>query len=160
MAELFTIAAVLLMVAAVAGSLTPMVPGALLSILGILVYWYGTGFTRPDVWFLAAFILTGLVAVALDYLSGVVAAKIGGASTRNSLVAGIMGLLLFFVLGPIGILIGVAGTVLVLEYHATRDQGNSLKAAFYATLGVLGSAVVQLVITVSLLLTFLAALLI
>ncbi|MFB6190176.1 MAG: DUF456 family protein [Candidatus Nanohaloarchaea archaeon] len=160
MIELFTALALLLMVLAVAGSLTPMVPGALLSVLGIGVYWYGTGFTRPETWFLAAFILTGLFAVAVDYLSGALAARAGGASTKTSIAAGIAGFLLFFLLGPIGILVGVAGTVLAREYLRSGDTRASTRAAVYSVIGVLGSTAVQFVITVSLLLAFLIALLV
>ncbi|MFB6191042.1 MAG: DUF456 domain-containing protein [Candidatus Nanohaloarchaea archaeon] len=160
MIEFFTVAAVLLMVLAVAGSFTPMVPGALLSIIGLGVYWYSTGFTRPDAWFLAAFTLTGLFAVATDYLSGIIAARMGGATTRNSAIAGIAGFLLFLALGPLGILLGVAGTVLALEYRRTADSRGSIKAAGYASIGVLGSTAVQFVITVSLLLAFITALLV
>jgi uncharacterized protein YqgC (DUF456 family) len=137
-----------------------MVPGALLSITGILVYWYSTGFARPDTWFLTAFILTGLFAVAMDYLSGVVAAKVGGASTKTSVAAGIAGLLLFFILGPVGILIGVTATVFIREYLRTGNSGQSSKAAVYSTIGVLGSTVVQVVVTVSLLVAFVIALLV
>lgn len=158
MAEIFTVAAVLLMTLAVAGSLTPMVPGALLSVFGILVYWYGTGFTRPDTWFLSAFVLTGLFTVAFDYLSGIIAAKFGGASTKTSAAAGIAGFLLFFVLGPIGILIGITGTVLVREYLVAGDARKSLRAAVYSGVGVLGSAMVQFVITFTLLSSFIAVL--
>lgn len=135
-----------------------MVPGALLSIAGILVYWHGTGYTRPGSLFLAAFIFTGLFAVATDYLSGVVAAKMGGASSKTSIAAGIVGLLMFFLLGPLGILIGVAGTVFLRELLRTDDARGSAKAAVYSSIGVLGSSVVQFVITVSLLAAFLVAL--
>lgn len=128
--------------------------------LGILTYWYGTGFTRPGTFFLAAFILTGLFAAATDYLSGIVAARIGGASTRNSAISGIAGLMLFLVLGPIGILVGVAASILLLEYNRTGDSWGSARAAGYASLGVMGSTAVQLVITVSLLVAFIVALLV
>lgn len=158
--ELFTVAAVALMVLGVVGSLTPMVPGALLSIAGILVYWHGTGYTGPDSVFLAAFIVTGLFAVATDYLAGVVSAKVGGASNRTSIAAGLAGLLLFFIMGPIGILVGVVGAVFVREFLRTDDFRGSLKSAVYSGIGVLGSSVVQFVITVSLLVAFLVALLI
>lgn len=157
--DIWIVLALALMVLGIVGSITPMMPGALLSIAGVLVYWYGNSFTQPDTWFLAAFVLTGLFAVATDYLSGVVAAKAGGASTRTSIAAGVAGFLLFFVLGPIGILVGVAGTVLIREFLRTGDSKDSIKAAVYSTVGVLGSTVVQVVVTVSLLLAFIVALL-
>lgn len=158
MAELFTLIAITLMVVAVIGSFTPMLPGALFSIAGIMVYWYGTGFTRPGTLFLVAFVLTGLFAVAMDYFSGIIAAKYGGASTKTSIIAGLIGFMLFFVLGPIGILVGVAGTVFVREYFLTDDEKHSSRAAIYSAAGVLGSAVIQFIVTVSLLIAFIVAL--
>jgi len=160
MAELFTAIAIILMIAAVIGSFAPMLPGGLLSVIGILVYWYGTGYTRPGNLFLAGFILVGLFGTAADYLSGVIAAKVGGASTKTGAIAGIVGFILFFVLGPIGILLGVVGTVLVREYLRTGEADNSAKAAFYSSIGVLGSGLVQFVVTFSLLISFIIALVI
>lgn len=158
MAEIFVAGAIALMVLGVIGSVTPMVPGALLSIAGIITYWYGTGYTRPETWFMVAFILTGLFAVAMDYLAGVVAARIGGASTRTSIISGIAGFLLFFLIGLIGILLGVAVTVLALEFRRTEDLRSSGRSALYSSIGVLGSTVIQLAITVALLLAFVTAL--
>lgn len=160
MAEIFTVAAIILMILGVVGSFAPMLPGGLLSVFGILVYWYGTGYTRPGNLFLAGFILVGLLGTAADYLSGVIAAKVGGASTKTGAIAGIVGFILFFVMGPIGILVGVSGAVLIREYLRTGEAEKSLKAAFYSSIGVLGSSLVQFVFTFSLLITFLVALLI
>ncbi len=158
--EFFTLLAILLMLLAVAGSFTPVLPGALLSIGGILVYWWSTGYTSPGTFFLTAFILTGLTAALVDYFGGALAARAGGASSRTSVAAGMAGMLLFFVAGPIGILAGIAGTVFLREYMRTGRREESLRAAAYSTAGVLGSAVVQFVVTVSLLLAFIIALMV
>lgn len=158
--SVFAIAAIILMLIGVIGSVTPMVPGALLSIAGILVYYWSTGYTRPSLLFLIGFILVGLVAVLTDYFAGSIAAKAGGATTRTSIIAGLVGFLMFFVAGPIGILVGVAGTVFLREFLISGDAEKSMKAAGYSTLGVLGSTAVQLLITVSLLAVFIAGLLI
>lgn len=136
-----------------------MVPGALLSIAGILLYWWSTGYSSPGPVFLAIFVSIGIFAVLADHLSGVFAAKYGGASTRNSVLAGVAGLILFFVLGPIGILLGVAGTVFLLEFVENKDRERSLRAAAYASVGVIGSSIIQFVVTLSLLTAFLIALL-
>lgn len=158
---LFTVLAIALMVLAVIGSIVPMIPGALLSITGILVYWWSTGYARPGTLFLASFIIVGLVAVLTDYFAGSIAAKVGGASTKTSIVAGMVGFLMFFTpLGPLGILVGVGGTVLIREYLRTGDAESSAKAAIYSTIGVLGSTAVQLVVTLSLLVAFIVALII
>lgn len=160
MTDAFTAVAILLMVLAVVGSVVPLMPGALLSIAGILVYWWSTGFSAPGPIFLATFVLVGLLAALTDYLAGSIAAKAGGASTRTSLIAGVAGIVGFFVLGPIGILVGVAGSVFVLEYAGGAGRDRSLRAAAFAVVGVVGSTAVQLVVTFSLLIAFVVALLV
>jgi uncharacterized protein YqgC (DUF456 family) len=156
--DLFLLLTLALLILAVVGSLLPMLPGALFSIAGILVYWWSTGYTRPGSVFLTGFIFVGLIAVLTDYFGGSIAAKAGGASTRTSVIAGIVGFLMFFVLGPPGIFVGVAGAVLVREYLRTGDMERSGKVALYSTLGVLGSTAVQFIVTVSLLAAFAIAL--
>ncbi|MFB6244888.1 MAG: DUF456 domain-containing protein [Candidatus Nanohaloarchaea archaeon] len=156
--ELFTIIAVLLMIAAVVGSLVPALPGALLSIAGIVVYWYGTGYSSPGILFLTAFMATGLFAVLFDWFGGAIAAKAGGASSRTGIASGVAAMIAFIFLGPLGILIGVAGTVAVREYLRTGDTRSSLRAAAYSTAAVLSSAVVQFTITLALLASFIIAL--
>jgi len=160
MFEVTTLVAIALMIVGVIGSVAPLVPGALMSIAGILVYWWGTGYTQPGTVFLSSFIFVGLIALITDYFAGSIAAKAGGASTKTSLIAGIVGFLMFLILGPLGIFVGVAGAVLVREYLRTGDAEKSGKAAFYSTLGVLSSTVIQLIITLSLLIAFVIALLV
>lgn len=158
MTEVLTAVAVLLMILAVIGSVVPLMPGALLSIAGILVYWWSTGYSSPGLVFLAAFVTVALLSAITDYVAGAVAARAGGASTRNSVIAGVVGLVLFFVAGPIGILVGVAGSVFLLELADGRDRNQSMKAASYATIGMLGSTAVQFVVTLALLVAFVISL--
>ncbi|MFB6133950.1 MAG: DUF456 domain-containing protein [Halanaeroarchaeum sp.] len=150
--------AVAFMVLGVAGSLLPLVPGAALSIAGVLLYWWHTGYASPGPVVLAGFVAIGVLAVLADHLAGVVAARAGGASTRNGVLAGLVGAVLFVPLGPLGILIGVGGSVFVLEFREHGDRPRSVRAAAYATVGVLGSGVVQFVLTTSLLVAFLVVL--
>jgi uncharacterized protein YqgC (DUF456 family) len=119
----------------------------LLSVAGVLVYWYSTGYSRPGTLLLVALVGVGLVAVAVDLLAGALSAKAGGASTRTAVVAGVVGLALTFVAGPIGLLVGIAATVFLIEYRRTGDPAASLRTVGYTTVGVLGSALVQVLIT-------------
>lgn len=154
---IFFWAALLLMIGAVAASFTPMIPAGVLSIGGILVYWWSTGYASPGSVFLAGFVLVGVLVVVADWAAGVVAARAGGASTRSSLVGGVVGFVGFFVLGPLGIILGLVGTVFLLELYDGRERGASARAAGFALLGALGSGVVQFVLTLSLLLAFVLA---
>lgn len=154
MAEVFLVIAVLLMIVGVIGSFVPLLPGAMLSIIGVLVYWWSTGYTSPGLIFLLLFILLGLFAVLVDYFAGAISAKAGGASNTTTLIAAIAGLIFLFILGPIGVIIGTGLTVFLLEFWRKGETEGSLKAALYATIGVLSSALVQFLITLSLLIGF------
>lgn len=131
----------------VVGSLVPGVPGALGSLAGLFVYWHATGYTEPGVLLFAVLVLTGLVALATDLLAGPVAARLGGASTRTSLLAGGVGFALLFVAGPLGVVVGIAGTVFAIELRRHGDHERAIRAAVATTVGALGSIVVQFLAT-------------
>ncbi|WP_135663709.1 DUF456 domain-containing protein [Halorhabdus rudnickae] len=157
---LFLLIALALLLGGVIGSFVPMVPAGLLSIGGIVVYWWSTGYVTPGPLVLVGFVAVGLVVVAVDYLAGAMAAKAGGASTLSSLAGAVVGFLLFFVLGPVGIVLGITATVFALELYRGRASNESLRAAGYALIGTLGSSVMQFVLTLSMLVAFLVVLVI
>ncbi len=82
--DLFFLAAVVLLVGGVVGSVVPLVPGAGLSLAGIYLYWWSSGYATPGPWVLAGFTLVGLAAVVTDQIGGALAAGAGGASTATS----------------------------------------------------------------------------
>ncbi|MFB6227411.1 MAG: DUF456 domain-containing protein [Halobacteriales archaeon] len=150
------VVAVALLIAGVVGCVVPIVPGAPLSLAGVYLYWWGTGFTEPGVALLAALTLLGLLATVADVGAEVVSARVGGASMTTSVVAGAVGIVLFVVVTPIGALLGVVATVFVLEYRRHRDATQGAKAAGAVVLGILGSVVVQVILTASMLVAFVA----
>lgn len=123
--DVFLWVALALLVLGVVGSVLPLLPGALLSVVGVVVYWVSTGFSEPGPIAFVGLTLVGLVALVTDYAGGMVAARFGGASTRTSIVAGVVGFLLMFLIGPLGIFVGVAGTVFALEYVDHQDAEES-----------------------------------
>lgn len=155
MVELLGLVALGLMVVAVAGTVLPLVPGALLSLVGVYLYWYSTGFAEPGVILLVALTLVGLLTLAVDYFGGAAAAGAGGASTTTVAVAALVGFVLLFVAGPIGLVAGVAVTVFVVEFARNSDARQSGRAAVYAAVGVLASAVAQILLTLSMLVAML-----
>jgi uncharacterized protein YqgC (DUF456 family) len=151
-----TVVAVGLLIAGVIGCILPVLPGATLSLAGVYIYWWGSGFTEPGVALLVALTLLGLVAIGADLGAEVVSARVGGASLTTSLVAGVVGVVLFVLVTPIGALLGVLVTVFLLEYRRHSDASRGAKAAGAVVIGVLGSVVVQVVLTASMLLAFVA----
>jgi uncharacterized protein YqgC (DUF456 family) len=147
--------AVGLLLAGLLGSVVPGLPGPVLSLAAVLGYWWATGYTSPGALALAGLVGLGLAGLAADWVAAPLGARAGGASTRTTAVAAVVGFALLFVLGPLGVLVGVAGTVFLLELRATGDPRASLRSAGATTLAVLGSAVVQVVITGGMLVGFL-----
>jgi uncharacterized protein YqgC (DUF456 family) len=150
--DLIVILAFGFLVGGVLGSLVPGLPGAVLSLAGVLIYWWHTGYADPGPILLTGLVIAGLAAVAFDWLGGAVATRAGGGSTRSTVAAGVVGFLLFFVAGPLGVILGVAGTVFAFEFARGGSAAASLRTAAYATAGVLASAVIQFVVTASILL--------
>lgn len=156
--DIVLIVALALLVAGVVGSALPSLPGPLLSLVGVVVYWLWGGDAVG--WLtLLALAVVAIAAVLVDWLAGSIAARYGGASWTASILAGVVGFLLFFAVGPIGIILGIAGTVFVVE-ALRKDTGHATRAAAYTTIGALGSTVVQVVVTLGLLVTFGVALLV
>jgi uncharacterized protein YqgC (DUF456 family) len=153
------VVAVALLVAGVVGCVVPIVPGAPLSLAGVYLYWWGSGFAEPGVALLVTLTLLGLLATVADLGAEVVSARVGGASMTTSIIAGAVGIVLFALLTPIGALVGVVVTVFLLEYRRHRDASQGAKAAGAVVIGILGSAVVQVVLTASMLVAFVAGVL-
>lgn len=149
-AEPLVLVAFALLVAGVVFSIVPLFPGPPLSVAGVLVYWWATG--QPGWLVLSAVVLVGVLAMAVDWFGGAVAARASGTSTSVSVLAAVVGLLGTVLAGPLGLVVGIAGTVFVATYLREQDTNASLKAAVYATAGVLASAVVQTLLTGSILL--------
>ena len=147
--------AVVLLVAGVVGSVVPVLPGGLLSMGGVIYYWWAGGDLAPLA--VGLLVVLGLSVIAVDWLGGAVSARVGGASLRTTLAAAVAGVALAVVLGPLGLVAGIFAVVFALEYrrHGEADQGA--RTAAYATAGILVSTVVQVLLTAAMLGVFLVA---
>lgn len=150
----FFVVALAILLAGVVGSVVPLVPGAGLSLVGIYLYWWSTGYTIPGLLVLLVFTAVGLAAIVADQFGGALAAGAGGASAKTVALATVLSIPLMFVAGPAGLVLGVVGVVFAVELYRTQSAERSARAAAFAALGVLGSAVVQVVVTLSLLAGF------
>ena len=145
--------AFLLLAGGVVGSLVPQVPGALFSLAGVFTYWYATG--EPGLLVLIGLTLVAVVTWVVDFAGRAIAARAGGASTTTAVLAGVVGVVLFFVASPLGAILGVAVTVFAVEFYRQRDARKGLRAALVTTAGMLASSVAQALLTGSILLAML-----
>lgn len=146
-----------LLVGGVAGTVLPFVPGGLLSVAGVYLYWWYSGFTEPGPVSLVVLTVLGVTAILIEFFGGSIAARAGGASWVTTAAAAVVGIALMVVTGPLGLLVGLFGTVFLLEFIRGGDVDRSTRSALYATAGILASTAVQVLLTVSILLGFVVA---
>ncbi|WP_418286789.1 DUF456 family protein [Halorubrum sp. DTA46] len=140
-------AAIVLLVVWTASSFVPFVPSGVLAALTVVGYGYTTGFTEPSLTVLLALVLVSLLASAVELLSGILSGTLGGASTRTLVVGTLVGVALLFVVGPIGLVVGVGGTVFLASlYEDIGEPRVALRRSAYAVVGVLASSFAQAVL--------------
>ena len=144
----------LLLAVGVVGSVAPLLPGPLLSVAGVLLYWWSTGYVSPDPVFVAGVVVVGIGAFVVDWFGSAISTQAGGASTTTVVVAALVSVVAFFVAGPLGVVVGVAASIFAVEFYLTRDVAAGLKATVYATVGLQASTVVQVLVTVAILIGF------
>ncbi|MXV62506.1 DUF456 family protein [Natronorubrum sp. JWXQ-INN-674] len=154
MVDAVSIIAVALLVAAVVGTLLPLVPGGLLSLSGLYLYWWHSGFAEPGTITLAVLTFLGVLTLVAEFFGGSIAARAGGASWLTTTVATVVAVVLMIVTGPLGLLVGLFGTVFAIEYVRGRDAANSTRSALYATGGLLASTAIQALLTATILFAF------
>lgn len=156
---IITILTFALLVVGVLGSLWPRVPGAALSLAGVFLYWWGSGFTEPEVTTVALLTLVAIAALAGQVFGTVVSARIGGASSLSATIAGVVGFAGFLFMGTTGLLVGTVVTVFVLEYVRRREVKGSLAAALVVVLGTFASKLIQFLLTGAMLVVMVAVVL-
>lgn len=154
MVDAITVVAVALLVGGVVGTVVPLLPGGLLSLAGVYLHWWGSGFDEPGVVWLVVFTIIGASVVVVDLFAGSIAARAGGASWGTTAAAGAVGIVLLLFTGPLGLLAGLFGTVFVLEFVRGGGLEGSARSGLYTVVGVLASTAVQVLLTGSILAGF------
>ncbi len=126
------------------GTVVPLLPGAALIWVGMLVYGFLTGFAGLDFTFyllqgLAVFLLWGI-----DYLATALGTRYSGGS-RGAIWGAALGLLLGLVtMGPAGIIFGPFIGALVGEMINGAPAEKALRSSLGALVGLLGGLVLKL----------------
>lgn len=157
MVDVVTILAVALLVGGVVGTVAPLVPGGLLSLSGLYLYWWHSGFAEPGTLTLAVLTLLGVLTVVAEFFGGSIAARAGGASWTTTTIATVVAIVLMIVTGPLGLLVGLFGTVFAVEFLRGGDLDRSARSAAYATAGMFASTAIQALLTLTILFAFLVS---
>lgn len=144
----------LLMLAGIIGALLPVVPGPLLSFLGLVALHLTQVVELRGLYFYAALVV---VAGLIEYLLPLYIGKKAGA-TRAGIYGGILGTIigLFFV--PIGLIVGPMIGAMAFESLTKRSTGASFKAALGVFLGTILNFMMRFTLCVYLAWVFVSAL--
>jgi uncharacterized protein YqgC (DUF456 family) len=141
----------LLLVAVVASRLTRL-PGELLSLAGVYLYWWGTGYAEPGRLTLGLLTLVPVLVLAGRAFDRFISTRVGGVSTVTATVGGFVGFVCFVFLGTTGLVVGTTVTVFVLEYVRRRDAKQSLVVAFAVVFGAFAATLIRVLMTLLVLL--------
>lgn len=140
-----TILAIILSLAGVAGSVLPVLPGIPLIFIGVFIYALVDGFHQVSLLMVLIYGLLAVLALGLDYLAQAYGAKRFGAS-KWGIVGAIVGVLLGFTFGLIGIIVLPFVGALIGELLTGKTHRQAIKAGLGSVIGFLGGAWLKFVL--------------
>lgn len=147
-----------LIVAGLAGTVLPALPGTALVLAGIVLGAWIDDFTRVGPWTLAVIALLAVAAWLLDYAAGLLGAKRAGAS-RQALWGAALGTVAGLFAGLVGVLFLPLVGAAVGEYLARRDHQHAARVGLSTWLGLMAGLLAKVVIAFVMVGIFLVALL-
>lgn len=145
------------MLAGLAGTVLPLLPGTLLVWAGLLLGAWIDDFTRVSVVTVVFITVLAALAWALDFVAGLMGAKRAGAS-KLALVGAAVGTIVGIFMGLVGVLFMPLVGAAIGEYWAQKDQQRAAKVAFATWLGLMLGMVAKMVISFVMVGIFLVAL--
>jgi len=140
---LIIILSALLILAGIAGSLLPVLPGLPLSYLGILLLHFATSYTF-SVGFLITWAVVILIIQLLDYYVPIWGTRRFGGS-RKGVWGSTLGLLVGLFMGPWGVILGPFVGAFIGEQLSHKDIQQSFQSALGSFIGILFGAVLKLI---------------
>jgi uncharacterized protein YqgC (DUF456 family) len=142
-----TAVAFALLVAGVVTSALSRLPGALVSLAGVYLYWWGTGYAEPSVLTLGLVTAVAGLLLAGQAFRRFVASRVEGASTLSATLGALVGIATSPFLGTTGLVLGTLLTVFVVEYVRHRDAKRGLVAALAVVLGTVSTRGLRVLLT-------------
>ncbi len=148
------ILAVLFFIAGLAGSFLPVIPGAILIWVGMLVYGILTKFATLGTAFFIGQALAAALVYSVDYLAGAYGAKRFGGSQYafyGSIIGTVVGLIF---LGPAGIIFGPFAGAIIGELLNQKPLDEAFRISVGTMLGLLSGTIIKLVIQIIMIIWF------
>jgi len=136
------------------GIFLPVLPGAPLIFIGMLLYGVFTGFESLSLYF---FIIQGaavILAMVTDYFATAFSTKKYGGTKLGSIGAIVGTILGAIIFPPLGLFIGSFIGAMIGELISGKSAEQALKTGLGALIGFLGSALIKLVISISMIIWF------
>lgn len=146
--------AVICFIAGVAGSVLPVLPGAILIWVGMLLYGILTKFTTLNTFFFIGQALAVVLVYAVDYLAGIVGVKRFGGSryaVYGSLAGVVFGII---IMGPAGIIFGPFIGAIAGELLNRQQLNTAIRSGIGTLVGLLGGTLLKLAIEVTMIIWF------
>lgn len=157
MTVLGLILAFLFFAAGIAGTILPVLPGAPLIWLGMLVYGLFTGFESLSVWFYIGQALAVVLVFFTDYAANKWGVRRYGGS-QAAVIGGLLGILLgIFVLGPLGIVFGPFIGAVAGELVIRKPLATAVRSGMGSIIGLIGGIAFKLVVEAGMIIWFIAA---
>lgn len=153
------IAVLLLILVGFAGTLLPGLPGLPVIFGGLWLGAHIDQYAQVSVWVVALLGVMTAVAMAVDFLAGVLGAKRVGAS-KEALIGAALGAIVGLLFGLIGVFVGPFIGAFIGEYIAQSKLGNggklgsAGKVGISTWLGIIAGAVVKIATAVMMLMVF------
>lgn len=135
--------ALLLVIAGLAGTLIPALPGLPFIFAGLWLAAWADGYAQVSGWLIVVLGLLTLIAMGVDFLAGVLGAKRVGAS-RQAIIGAGLGAILGLFFGLIGVFIGPFVGAFAGEYLARGRLGEAGKVGLGTWLGIVVGAAIKI----------------
>ena len=134
---------ILLIVAGIAGTVLPALPGTALVLGGIVLAAWIDGFTRVGTWALVAISVLAVISWVVDYLSAVMGAQRVGAS-RQAIVGAAVGTVAGIFMGFVGVLFMPFVGAFVGELMARRNHQGAWRVGVATWIGLMVGMVAKI----------------
>ncbi|MFY7941096.1 MAG: DUF456 domain-containing protein [Burkholderiaceae bacterium] len=148
-----------LILVGLAGTVLPVLPGTILVWGGIVLGAWIDDFTRVGMTTVVVVSVLAVLAWGLDYVAGLMGAKMAGAS-KQALIGAAAGTVLGLFMGLVGVLFMPLVGAAVGEYLAQKDQTRAVKVGVATWIGIMVGLIAKVVLAFIMVGIFGAALLI
>ncbi|MEO8278302.1 MAG: DUF456 domain-containing protein [Ideonella sp.] len=142
---LWWLLSVLLIIAGLAGTVLPALPGTALILGGIVLGAWIDGFARVGTGMLAVITVIAVLAWVLDFVAGLLGAKRAGAS-RQAIIGAMIGTVVGLFMGFVGVLFMPLVGAAIGEFIAIKDQRRALHVGVATWLGIMAGLLAKVVL--------------